>query len=345
MSILRVVQFNNPLDFIEATQQYDDCFLNFTRGFLLDYIENIRARPQSDSEKPDVVLLAIYRENELLMSLTRHAKDRLWAVATPSHVDASCPKDSTDLRQGARLLVQSLFNMINPCLVDDVKGPEDAVNAFIEAWVAKMQTIGVRLTILEPLYRSRVCYATRKTLLPSLATSSQHQVLLASGPEDVVRLTPLCLAFLSDVPRPVTPKEACHSMQKAVEAGRAWICCSGEAVAGYIMVGRITPRTIAIRSVFVSPEHRCKGVAEAMVRTVTRYYLGLSLPEQEPNTIIVPREGIKEEVCLNVSDAVAMRVYQRCGFMLDNDARDPDTGRMGWYRSIWRGVKMSTASK
>lgn len=45
-------------------------------------------------------------------------------------------------------------------------------------------------------------------------------------------------------------------------------------VAGYLLLGRNTPRTVAIRNVFVAPEHRRRGLAETMVGAVTRACLG-----------------------------------------------------------------------
>jgi len=162
---------------------------------------------------------------------------------------------------------------------------------------------------------------------------------LASGPDVVASLVPLFIDFSSRGPNPVTPEAAHIVMREAVEAQKIWICRSQKTVAGYLRVGRVTPRTIAIRNVFVHPDHRRKGIAEALVCTVTRYYLGADPFETESTPMRAAVESRKQEVCLNVGDPAAMRLYSRCGFMLHEDARDPETGRKGWFRTLWRGVE------
>jgi len=269
----------------------------------------------------------------------KHAKDFSWMMAMPSHVDPQYDSDASDIALGAQLLAELLSTIIQPSLVDKVLGPATAVNAFVDAWVNRMETQGIRLKKPDPYFLSRACYATRSTLPPPSAAFADHQVSLASGPETIESLVPLFVEFMRLGPHPVTPEIGHTIMREAVEAQRIWFCRFQGVVAGYILLGRITPRTIAIRNVFTLPDHRRKGIAEALVRGVTRYYLGAQpLGFEGPPTAISDKET-KKEVCLNVSDPTVMKIYSRCGFMLGEDERDPDNGQRGWFPTVWRGVE------
>lgn len=52
------------------------------------------------------------------------------------------------------------------------------------------------------------------------------------------------------------------------------VCRIDGDIEGYVATDRETKRTIAIRNVFVSLNHRSKVAAEAMTRAVTRFMLG-----------------------------------------------------------------------
>ncbi|KAH8928880.1 hypothetical protein BT69DRAFT_1346342 [Atractiella rhizophila] len=86
-------------------------------------------------------------------------------------------------------------------------------------------------------------------------------------------------------------------------------------VAGILVMGRETRRTIAIRHVFVSPQHRRQGIAEHLVRHACAHWLQISK---------------KEEVCLLVEvGSDARRVYQKVGFRWDWvgwEGDDPEKG-------------------
>lgn len=100
-------------------------------------------------------------------------------------------------------------------------------------------------------------------------------------------LAPLYLEFLVESPVKATVEEAITIIQNAIRRSRIWYChynhvsvntdLSSEPPAGiarYVLVGRKRPHAIAVRSVFVSETYRRKGIAEALLRVVTRYYLG-----------------------------------------------------------------------
>ncbi|KAH9928192.1 uncharacterized protein B0H18DRAFT_1001778 [Fomitopsis serialis] len=95
-----------------------------------------------------------------------------------------------------------------------------------------------------------------------------------------------------------------------------------------------------VRHLFVHPAHRRRGLAETMVRAVTRACLGASLSLSPSGAeasgdaavrVDLPGCGVKRSVCLFYQDPGAARMYRRCGFVVDEDARDPATGESLCY--------------
>ncbi|EPS99052.1 hypothetical protein FOMPIDRAFT_112188 [Fomitopsis schrenkii] len=80
---------------------------------------------------------------------------------------------------------------------------------------------------------------------------------------------PACAATLA-LPRQPSGRGTVHRGWRYKDEGENAQCD----VAGYLLLGRNTPRTVAIRNVFVAPEHRRRGLAETMVGAVTRACLG-----------------------------------------------------------------------
>ncbi|OCH92130.1 hypothetical protein OBBRIDRAFT_727453 [Obba rivulosa] len=334
---LRVVHFEDAQLFVDAVKEYDDSSLNFTFGSLLDNMDDTQSRSQARWGPKDRVLLGVYQGDNLLITLTKNAQDFSWMMAVPSRFEESL---STEVVNNAvELLARSLPQVVDPDRMDKVIGPEEVVDTFIQAWVRHMADIGISLKALPPYFRSRVSYATASSLLPPSPESSCRAISLAHRPEDITSLIPLVIEFSSHGPVPSTEDTARAEITEAVDAQRVWLCRISDTVAGYIMVGRSTPRTVAIRNVFVLPQYRRRGVAEAMVRAVTRYYLGAYPLGFEGAPEGPPICGTKAEICLNVADENAVRLYKRCGFLLDEDARDSSTGRKGSFASIWRGVE------
>ena len=249
---------------------------------------------------------------------------------------------SVDLLTSAvRLLVAAVPDTVS---FDRIIGPEPVTNAFVDARCAHLAAHGAPVPPFAPArWSSRVSYVTLASLPPPPPPGSPPACTVALvRPEDLDALVPFCIGFRAESPwRHVTsPAEA-----RAILAGRvAYVARVGGAPAGYALMGRATPRTLTIGCVYVAPEFRRRGVAEAMVRAVTRYYLGVEahgiegVPEGAP-----PEVGVKEAVTLNVASASAEGVYRRAGFMFpggEGDERtggvDPVTGRKAWFVSIWR---------
>ncbi|CAL1705630.1 unnamed protein product [Somion occarium] len=387
MSDYQLVNFTNPDDFVEATKKYDDCWMNFAFGALMDSLDASQAEGQRRWGPQERTLVAVYKGDSLLVTLTKIAKDFSWVLSHPR--DAIISED--EFPSIAQLLATSLPSILSPTTppsssdllkLDKVIGPESLVDTFLNTWVSHLPSLNppIHLQLIDPPYfQSRFSYATIETVPPpSPAFSSEkYDIALASTEEDALELASFYVEFKARGPLPATHEEGLAIMKDAIKGKRLWCCrlkdslepsaifpehkdagitritasANSSAIAGYVMVGRETPRTIAVRNVYVSPTFRRKGVAEALVRAVTRYYLdaqplgfnirgiqGHTKDDAEEGKLV---EGVirKQEVCLNVVDEGAKRLYIRCGFLLDDNARDPKSGRSGYFPSIWRGVK------
>ncbi|PCH37729.1 hypothetical protein WOLCODRAFT_64668 [Wolfiporia cocos MD-104 SS10] len=276
-------------------------------------------------------LLAVYRNEDIILTLSKHSLQDPCMMATPSMTDSSI--DATDIHTAAEMLADALPR--DPNLISNVVGPEKAVDAFLASWVSLLKQQGIDMKAVPPPFRVYACFVNIATLTPLPATSFDYGVSLASDADDIAALAPLRVEFSKASPNPMTPEAAHKSMREAVGAHRVWVCRSEQEIVSYALVSRATPQTIAIQNVFVHPEYRRKGMAEALVRAISHYYLGLALPGYVHHTE-GPPEGPKAEVCLNVkaSNAEAAMIYKRCGFIVDFDVRNPISGKKGSYISI-----------
>lgn len=205
--------------------------------------------------------------------------------------------------------------------------------------MAEMRSQGLRIEVLPPFFRAKVTYATLATIPPPPPRLSQYRIEPATA-RDVEPLAQLFVEFMSDTPvRKLPLDDARTKMALFVRLGQIWLCRVDGEIAGYCATGRMTPRTGAIRNVYVSPKHRRKGIAEAFTRALTRYLLGAEPLGFEGAPPGPPPQGIKHEIALNVAEDHVERLYKRCGFLLPEDDCDPATGRRGWFDSTYRGVK------
>ncbi|KAI0719094.1 acyl-CoA N-acyltransferase [Cerioporus squamosus] len=355
---LRFVRFDDPHAFLEATKQFDDSFMNFCIGSLYDYVGSPQYAAVNASQPAH--LFAIYRGDQLLLtitgflriSVTHNAADAFaWILCIPTTAEAlvmGTPSTPGLLAPAIALLAPSILSALsaNPLVLDKLIGPEPAVNAFMNAWSALLAERGLRVRIRPGEFGSRVSYVTRASLPPPPSPPFPYPVIQATA-ADLEPLAQLYIAFQLDTPwHGVVSREAALAfIERPVKAGLVWyIRVDGEPV-GYVLLGRITPRTISIRNVFVSAAHRRKGLAEAMVRGVARYYLNAPPHGVQPIQDGPPAVGFKEEMNLNVAEAGAERVYKRCGFLFPDNygdnatgGIDPATGRKAWYPSAGPGV-------
>lgn len=114
---------------------------------------------------------------------------------------------------------------------------------------------------------------------------------------------------------------------------------------GFVHTGRPTPRTCAIRGVFVDPAHRSQGVATRMVAHVTRAHLAdaprleidWSRPlEEQALEDPATKWGGKDEVCLFVEpgNPHAEQAYVRVGYRF-GDVPWCDADLQGVERGHW----------
>lgn len=287
---------------------------------------------------------SLRRHNRI--ALTKNSQDFAWMMSLTS----TAAHTPSLLAAAATLLARSTLSVIpSPLALEKIIGPADVVDRFLESCaMLAFQEHGVRVRITPGLFGSRMSYATRASLPPLPAVPPPYIVTLATV-DDVPGLAPLYAAFrLNSVWSEVVDMEAATAFMKGpVTRGLVWSCrlASDGPPVGYVSLGRVTPRTIAIRNVFVLEEHRRKGIAETMVRAVVRYYLGVHPYGVEGLPDGPPPEGLKVEVCLNVVEAGAERVYKRAGFLFPDregdtptGGGDPTTGRPSWYPSAWRGL-------
>lgn len=260
-------------------------------------------------------------------------------IATPRGLEEQL--SSEEVTRSSSLLSATLSTIVDPTKVDSVIGPERLVDAFIETWVDFMGNRGLRLKALDPFFKSQVSFATLATLPPPSPILPPYKICLAQVEEDADVVAPFVVDFTRHGPKQTTLEEAKRVMQAAVQMKQLWLCRSPEGeIVAYSLVGRVTPRTIAIRNVYVSPSHRRKGIAECMVKALTRLYLGAEPLGFEGAPSAKPALGTREEICLNVSEDYVAQLYKRCGFLLGEDDHEPMTGKKGWFQSSWRGVEI-----
>ncbi|KAJ3521308.1 hypothetical protein NM688_g9032 [Phlebia brevispora] len=337
MSDIRVVHFQEPQAFLDAVKHYDDSFMNFSLGTLLDSLDPDNSR---EERQPATcwTLLAVYRGGKLIIAFTKKKDDFASILATPRGViENLSPQDLSD---AVKRLVVLLRSLLDTEMLDKVVGPIDLVDTFIETWVGYMLTEGIKLKVSDLFFKSQVSYATLATIPPPSHAFDQYDFTLAETEEDVNAVAPYAVDLAGHGPKKTTLDEAKRFLHAAVQKKQLWLCHMEGQVVGYSRIGRVTPRTVAIRNVYVSPAHRRKGIAEAMVRALTRFYLGAEPLGFAGAPSPKPEIGTREEICLNVAEEAVARLYKRCGFLLGPGDQDPGTGMKGSFESVLRGVEL-----
>ncbi len=279
-------------------------------------------------------------------------------MSTPCPAEEKLATDPELLAAATTLLATSVLAALpDPHAFDKIIGPLKPVEAFIHTWIGLLAAQGVNAKVLMgkfDTFGSRVSYATKASLPPPPATPVPYRVERATH-ADLPVVATLYQHFQSTHPWRgiISIEDAIRNLTSPADAGLVWVChLEAEAEShgppvGFVVLGRVTARTIAIRNVYVAPEHRRKGVAETMVRAVKRYFLGVAPDGVRGVPDGPPPCGFKQEVNLNVADPSAEGVYRRSGFLFPVGAGedmtggvDPETGRRSWYPSIWRGVEV-----
>ncbi|KAI0822725.1 hypothetical protein BC628DRAFT_1421415 [Trametes gibbosa] len=330
MENLHCVCYNDVSSVLEVLQPYDDGFMNMAIGALSDYSRD--ATPE-EASKP-IQFIALYRGHTLIdwQLMSPQSTEHL---LSPALLDIAAQKLATTLLEGATC--DAVMN---------VSGHAAAVEAFLKAWAARAQAKGTHLRIGDPVLVTRSSYATRESLPPLLDASANFFITPATT-DDLSAILPLHMDFLKTGPGPRAVDVEAVALQRILALGLIWVCRVDGYIAGYIILGRISPRTIAIRNVYVSANHRRNGIAGAMVRAMSRHYLGIQpvgykgVPDETPTT------GVKDIVCINVAEPEVERIYRRAGFLFPDNAgdgslqegHDPISGQKAWFSSARRGFK------
>ena len=358
MSDLHLVQFSDPQLFVETVKAGDHSFFNFTLGSLFDSLdeEQVRIRNLTDTSRS---LFGVYKGDTLLyvynvsqfpdvaksccsITLTKIADDFAWVLSSP--LVSKFELDIAQTSPAVYLLASRLPTMINPKSLDAIVGQADLVAPFLVLWETQLAEDGIHVESISAVptsYKSKITYATLATIPPPSPVFASYRIGLAAM-NDIDELAHLYVGFTGvRDPNSTSLDDAQGHMKAWVQLGQIWVCRLDGDIAGYIATGRTTPRTVAIRNVYVAPKHRRKGIAEAMTRAVTRYMLGAEPLGFEGAPTGGPPTGPKEQVCLNVAEEHVARLYKKCGFLLGDDDRDPVTGAKGWIYSSFQTIAMS----
>ena len=282
-------------------------------------------------------------------------------MSAPCPADEPLAADPSLLAAATTLLATSVLAIFpTPRDFDKIIGPLKPVEAFLHSWVALLAAQGVSARTLSrkfEMFSCRVSYATRASLPPPPAVPPPYRVERAAR-ADLPAVAALFQQFDSTSPwrGTISIEDAIRNFAGPADAGLVWLARVEDAApdgppapVAFLVLGRVTPRTIAIRNVYVVPDYRRKGIAETMVRAITRYFLDAApcgvhgVPDGPPQC------GFKHEVNLNVAEPSVERVYRRSGFLFPvgpgnsenmTGGVDPETGRPSWYPSVWRGVEI-----
>ncbi|GJE89097.1 GNAT family N-acetyltransferase [Phanerochaete sordida] len=335
MAQFRVVQAADPRVFIEeaAKHGYDDCSLNTPLGVLADsFIEyQIQARHLSEESRK---VFAVYRGDALVLVLSCVAGEPSVSLGSPRSAELT----KEELDSAMSQLAPAVAATVDPQSLSSVWGDADVCSAFVDAWVAVFASRGIKASGPPPYFVATTSYATRATLPTTPPPSLGALRLAPATADDTDALAELLAAFSVLWNTPLTAETARPRIVAHIACGEAWVCraADGAAVA-FCIVGRATPRTIAIKNVYVAPEHRRKGIASALVSAMLRYFLGV--PEHGVEGPLVPAKGVKKEVCLNVGEDHVERMYAKCGFLF-GDAREPGFDKRPWFTVVGRDVKI-----
>lgn len=266
--------------------------------------------------------------------LSRIKHDHAWILSSihdPWHMNASF------MTGVSASLTQYLAHSTPPISIDKVFGPDKFAETFVKAHVDLLRSQGMHATA-HPIFTCQTSFVTKASLTAPLAVAPPASYRMQIGLlADLEVLAQMYCDFGTDVGDVVNLEGCREEMRRWLEAGGIWVCRANDRIVGYCTIGRSTPRTIAIQNVYVAPGNRKKGIAETMVRFLTRYFLGVKF-EGAPDE--VPRQGVKEEMCLNVIEEGVKRLYKRCGFLLGDDDVDPLTGKKGSLAMSYWSVKI-----
>lgn len=288
------------------------------------------------------------------MALIRVEGNNQWSLTSPR----SSKLSEGDLEISLKVLSKSLPSILAAgssvsadalSRLDIILGPTLLTKNFLMHWISHLDShYNIHLKLIDRHFDPEVSYATLTTI-PPLSSDfplKKYDICRATTEEEIIELVPLYIDFTSCVlSRTISTGEASTILEQAMHRKQLWFVYYREdgqpetlkkTISGFLLLARCTPRTIAIKNLYVSPSFRRKGIAEALVCATTRIYLGAQPLGFELRGVdyIQP----KKEVCLGVLDPGAKQLYVRCGFKFEGDRIDTVTGDERWYPISLLGV-------
>lgn len=318
MSILQVKVFSNTNSFVDVLSSHDDdSFVGFPLGSLLDAVS-----PSTGGEEVQGrYLFAVIDQGRPTLSLSRSSTDSPWILGRSRHARRVTDDVTTDLAINALASAVSDIPPFSTAGSEVFIGQEDVLDGLLNEITSILRKRGIPAHPSLPSFRSKVSYVTADVIsAPAPLPHVPNLCIALATASDVDELVSHYLDFVVHGPQSATPEIARKVMQSSIQRREVWVCRAGtiSQIVGYCAVGRATGRTIAIRNVYVSPQHRRQGIGEFMTRILTRLYLGVPL-ELYAGALdfsdASPPQGIKSEVCLNVADDRVEAMYRRCGFL------------------------------
>ncbi|KZT69541.1 hypothetical protein DAEQUDRAFT_811313 [Daedalea quercina L-15889] len=283
-SELRLVLFTSAQDFVQEVEPFDDEFMNFGLGMVMDTFKGTKTgtfhgSAGLNSHSTGGTFAAVFEGERLVLTIT-HTTELPHLLSYPTTVSLSL------LALACALLAASL----DLASIRQLWGPKEAIAALLDA--------APSLHAAPPTFTEIACSASLKTLLlpssPSRgpgdeANTGCHYEICFARDGDTLPLVDLACAFSARSRWPSPPSHVVlDNLRDAIAARALYVIRAYQSgdqtvaeqydLAGYLLLGRNTPRSASIRNVFVAPEHRRRGLAEIMVRSVTRVCLGAPDP-------------------------------------------------------------------
>ena len=253
--------------------------------------------------------------------------------------------------QAVRMVATTLFQSVDdPKTFDKMIGPTAFIKLFFETWALQLPGRGLIAKVTTPEavhFATQSAFASLATIPTLSSAPCPCAIAQALTDEDAEAVAPHAVEFTNRLGMwSTTLEEATASMRVATRMGQLWLCHVEGQLAGYVLTGRATPNTVAYRNVYVAPEFRRRGIAEAMVTRITRWFLGAEPSGLEDHGVPPRKEGWRpKEVCLNVVEESVARIYSRCGFLLREEDRDPETGSRATFHMLELRPKYSEISE
>ncbi|BGP06610.1 hypothetical protein JCM10049v2_002434 [Rhodotorula toruloides] len=341
MTAHRIVVHSTSLDLLRAIAAVpgaDASNTNLLLGCVVDDAQDDSrsAHAEEDegdaNERPDQhtkLLVSVWEGNELRLLFTKldWSICKLVSPVPPSQI----PTLALPL---VPLLVQHLLTLApfstNPSLLRSITGPIVLIDEFLSRWPHPAK----------PATAPPLIPCSTRSAPPPISFPPSHtfqRVDVHSMPQgDLAALANLLSDFYGNHPdSPRLEEAAAISHVKAKQRHNTfWLyrapsvgaddLAAAVAPVAFLATGRATPRTVAIRMVYVAPSHRGQSIAQRMVSHVTRSHLltadplPLNLDNLPPVEIEdgETRWGRKVEVCLfaEPENAAARRAYGKVGF-------------------------------